>query len=291
MEKNTFGRVSTAMVTPMKDDLELDRVAVKKVAERLTRPGFNDTLVINGTTGESATTSDAEKFETLEIVVEAVGDRVSVIAGVGSADTRHSIKLAKDAKAAGANGLLLVTPYYSKPTQQGILEHFFAVADSTDLPVMLYDIPGRSGVGLVHETIVSAAEHPNITALKDAKGDMEAASWVVRDTDLALYSGEDALNLPMLSIGATGFVSVAGHFVANKLREMLEAYERGDILGANTIHAELLPLYKTIFLNPGAVSSKAGLAAEGLISDAVRAPYHRLHPTNLGPLASVLQAL
>lgn len=291
MATQIFGEVNTAMVTPMTEDRELDREAIIRIAEHLTRPGANDGLIVNGTTGESATTSDAEKAMALEAVVESVGDRVNVVAGVGSADTRHSIELAKQAEALGADGLLVVTPYYSKPSQQGILEHFLAVADATALPVMLYDIPGRSGVALSRDTIARASNHPNIRAIKDAKGDLEMASWVVRNTDLELYSGEDALNLPFLSIGAVGFVSVVGHFVADRLRTMKDAFDSGDHDLARNVHGDVLPLVEAIFTHPGAVSTKAGLALSGLSTDTVRLPYSRLNNKQVQELGEALREL
>lgn len=290
MTTHLFGSITTAMVTPFDADGELDLAASGDLAEFLTRDGWNDGLIVNGTTGEASTTSDAEKADLISAVVERVGDRVRITAGVGTADTRHSIRLAEQAAERGAHGLLVVTPYYSKPSQRGILEHLRAIADATDLPVMLYDIPGRSVVPLSQDTIVAAAEHPKIVALKDAKGDLEAASWVLRETDLAVYSGEDALNLPLLSIGATGFVSVAGHIVADRLRLMRDAYLAGEVARAAELHRELLPVYRGIFRIPGLVSAKAALTDLGIPASGVRRPLLPITPEEHDVLRADLRA-
>ncbi len=218
-----FGRVLTAMVTPFTADGALDLDGAQRLATHLVDAG-NDGLVINGTTGESPTTSDAEKSDLVRAVLEAVGERAHVVAGVGTNDTRHSIELARAAEKTGAHGLLTVTPYYNKPPQEGLYRHFAAIADATELPVMLYDIPGRSGVPISTETIVRLAEHPRIVANKDAKGDLGRASWAIARSGLAWYSGDDMLNLPLLSVGAVGFVSVVGHVVTPELRTLVEAY-------------------------------------------------------------------
>ncbi|MGA4543818.1 4-hydroxy-tetrahydrodipicolinate synthase [Uniformispora flossi] len=266
-----FGRVLTAMVTPFTAEGALDLDAAQRLAAHLVDAG-NEGLVVNGTTGESPTTSDTEKAQLVRAVVEAVGDRAFVIAGAGTNDTAHSIELAREAAAAGAHGLLLVTPYYSKPPQEGLYRHTVAVADATELPVMLYDIPGRTAVALETETIVRLAEHPRIIANKDAKADLGAASWVMARTDLAYYCGDDILNLPMLSIGAAGFVSVVGHVVAPELRALVDAYLSGDIAKAREIHLRLLPVYTGIFRTQGVILSKAALAAQGLITGTLRLP-------------------
>lgn len=266
-----FGTILTAMITPFDGSGDLDTTSASTVARYLTRPGWNDGLVVNGTTGESTTTTDAEKALLLEVVREAAPN-TTLVAGVGSADTRHSIQLAREAHAAGADALLVVTPYYLRPSQEGILSHFLAIADAVDLPVMLYDIPKRSGVPIEHATVLRAANHPNILAIKDAKGDLEEASWVLRDTDLLLYSGEDALNLPYLSIGATGFVSVAGHVAAPDLRAMYSAFTSGHPKLAREIHQALLPIYRGLFRAPGAASVKAALSLLGMETGVPRLP-------------------
>lgn len=268
-----FGSVITAMVTPFDDRGEPDDLGASTLAKWLTQPGWNDGIVVNGTTGESVTTSDAEKSSMVQWVAQAVRDRgTKVIAGVGAGDTRHSVELAIAAASQGADGLLVVAPYYSRPSQRGILEHFIAIADSTPLPVMLYDIPKRTGVAIEPDTFVAAAKHPRILAVKDAKGDLESSAWVMERTDLAYFSGDDALNLPLLSIGAVGFVSVVGHVVGNRLRDLLDCYRQGRVAEALEIHRELLPIYRGMFRSPAAASVKAALACQGLPGGPVRLP-------------------
>ncbi|MGJ9372602.1 4-hydroxy-tetrahydrodipicolinate synthase [Nesterenkonia sp. CF4.4] len=267
-----FGTVTTAMVTPFDESGQLDLEGTRDLARWLTRDGWNDGLVVNGTTGESISTTDAEKTLMVRTVSAAVGGRVSVIAGVGAGSTQHSIELAQAAAGAGADGLMVVAPYYSRPTQAGLLRHFTAVADSTSLPVMLYDIPQRTGVAISPETLVAAAEHPKIVAVKDAKGDLASSSWVMSHTDLNYYSGEDALNLPMLSIGAVGFVSVVGHVAADMLRHMLDCHQLGRPTQAAAIHRQLLSTYTGMFRAPAAATVKAALAMRGLPAGPLRMP-------------------
>ncbi|MFI9205853.1 4-hydroxy-tetrahydrodipicolinate synthase [Streptomyces sp. NPDC053048] len=284
-----FGRVLTAMVTPFTADGALDLDGAQRLAAHLVDAG-NDGLVVNGTTGESPTTSDAEKAQLVRAVVEAVGDRAHVVAGAGTNDTRHSIELARAAEQAGAHGLLVVTPYYNKPPQEGLRRHFTAVADATGLPVMLYDIPGRSGVQIETETMVRLAEHPRIVANKDAKGDLAAAGWAMARSGLAWYSGDDMLNLPLLSIGATGFVSVVGHVVASELRALVEAYRSGDVDKAAEIHRRLLPVYTGMFRTQGVMTTKAALALQGLPAGPLRLPLIGLTPEETEQLKSDLAA-
>lgn len=266
-----FGRVLTAMVTPFTADGALDLDGAQRLAVHLVDAG-NEGLILNGTTGESPTTSDAEKTQLVRAVVEAVGDRAHVVAGAGTNDTRHSVELARAAEQAGAHGLLAVTPYYSKPPQEGLLRHFTAIADATGLPVMLYDIPGRSGVPIGTETIVRLAEHPRIVANKDAKGDLGRASWAIARSRLAWYSGDDMLNLPLLSVGAVGFVSVVGHLVSPELRAMLEAHLAGDVAKATEIHQKLLPVFTGMFRTQGVITAKAALALQGQPAGPLRLP-------------------
>ncbi|KRV51064.1 4-hydroxy-tetrahydrodipicolinate synthase [Wenjunlia vitaminophila] len=266
-----FGRVLTAMVTPFTADGAVDVDGAQRLAAHLVDAG-NDGLVLSGTTGESPTTSDVEKTELIRAVLEAVGDRAFVLAGVGTNDTAHTIELARRAEAAGAHGLLAVTPYYNRPPQEGLYRHFTAVADATDLPVMLYDIPGRSGVPIETETLVRLAEHPRIVANKDAKGDLGAASWVIARSGLAWYSGDDMLNLPLLSIGAVGFVSVVGHVVTPELRLLVDAFTSGDVSKAAEIHQRLLPVYTGVFRTQGVITCKAALDLLGLPAGPLRLP-------------------
>ncbi|MGW7447692.1 4-hydroxy-tetrahydrodipicolinate synthase [Kitasatospora sp. NPDC054795] len=284
-----FGRVLTAMVTPFTADGALDLDGAQRLATHLVDSG-NDGLVVNGTTGESPTTSDAEKAQLVRAVVEAVGDRAHVVAGVGTNDTHHSVELARQAEAAGANGLLVVTPYYSKPPQEGLYRHNAAVADATGLPVMLYDIPGRSGVALSHETLVRLGEHPRIVANKDAKGDLGAAAWAIARSDLAWYSGDDILNLPLLSVGAVGVVSVVGHVVAGDLRAMIEAFLAGDVVKATSIHQRLLPVFSGMFRTQGVILGKAALELQGLPAGPLRLPLVGATPEEIERLKQDLAA-
>jgi 4-hydroxy-tetrahydrodipicolinate synthase len=254
-----FGRVLTAMVTPFDAGGGIDVPAAQQLAADLVDLG-NDGLVVNGTTGESPTTSDAEKAALVRAVVEAVGDRAVVVAGVGTNDTRHSVALAEQADAAGADGLLVVTPYYSKPPQPALVAHFRTVADATGLPVMLYDIPGRAGVRLSADTLRALGEHPRIVANKDAADDPFAAAQRIVDSGLAWYSGDDGLNLPLLAVGAAGFVSVVGHFAADRIAALARAYLAGEVDQARRLHAGLLPLIVAIMTHTqGAIATKAGL--------------------------------
>ncbi|MCH9814909.1 MAG: 4-hydroxy-tetrahydrodipicolinate synthase [Actinomycetia bacterium] len=260
-----FGRVLTAMVTPLDDNGGLDHAAAAQLAVDLVDLG-NDGLVLNGTTGESPTTSDAEKAALIRTVVDAVQGRAVVVAGTGTNDTAHSIELSQQAVAAGADGLLLVTPYYNKPSQDGLIAHFRAVADATSAPVMLYDIPGRSAVALRTETLLRLAEHPRIVANKDAKGDPFAAQRVMSQSALVYYSGDDALNLPLLSVGASGFVSVVGHLVADRLAAMFAAYSSGDVAAAREISDSMVPIIVGVMTRAqGAVMVKAALDLLGRV--------------------------
>jgi 4-hydroxy-tetrahydrodipicolinate synthase len=267
-----FGRLLTAMVSPFRADGSLDAEGAARLATYLVDDQANDALVINGTTGESPTTSDGEKEQLIRAVVEAVGDRAKVVAGVGTNDTRHTIELAAIAEKAGAHGLLVVTPYYNKPPQAGLQRHFTAVADATGLPMLIYDIPHRSGVPVDTETLVRLAEHPRIVGVKDAKGDLTATSWVTKRTDLAFYSGEDAVTLPLLSVGAVGVVGTSTHLCGPSTKEMIQAYERGDVAEALALHHRFLPLFLGIFRTQGVILVKAAMNARGLPGGPVRAP-------------------
>ena len=266
-----FGTVLTAMVTPFHQDGSLDLDGAAALAEHLVDQG-NDGLVINGTTGEAPTTTDDEKERLLRAVVEAVGGRAHVVAGVGTYDTASTCELARQAEKAGAAALLVVTPYYSRPPQEGLLNHFTTVADATGLPTMLYDLPGRTGTPITSETLLRLAEHERVVAVKDAKDDLVASAYVLANTDLAFYSGTDALNLPLLAIGASGYVSVVSHLFAARLRDLADAYFVGDVVKAREINAALIPAYEGLFRTQGVITVKAALAALGLPSGPVRPP-------------------
>src|SRR5919206_1949849 len=285
-----FGRVLTAMVTPLTEDGTVDLAGAQELAAHLVDRCAHDGLVIAGTTGESPTLSDAEQRSVLEVVLDAVGDRATVIAGVGTNDTAHSIEKAQTAARLGVDGLLVVTPYYNKPTQAGLMRHFTAVADATDLPVMLYDIPPRSVVPIAVETLVRAAEHPRIVAVKDAKGDFGAVSWTLARTDLAYYSGEDMLNFPLLALGAVGVVSVVGHLVGPRLAELIAAVESGDLVKARAVNESLLPVYTGIFRTQGVIMVKAALRELGLPAGPVRPPLVDATPEQIAQLRADLAA-
>ncbi|HBJ72704.1 MAG TPA: 4-hydroxy-tetrahydrodipicolinate synthase [Actinobacteria bacterium] len=267
-----FGYTLSAMVTPFRDDGSLDLEGAQELAAHLVDNLGHDGLVINGTTGESPTKTDEEDVAVLRAVVQAVGDRATIIAGVGTNDTAHSIGAARAAAAVGAHAVMAVTPYYNRPSQAGLLAHFHAIADATDLPMITYDIPKRTGTAIETDTFVRIAEHPRIIANKDAKGDLEAAQWVMARTDLAWYSGDDALNLPLLCLGAVGMISVVGHLVGDRLSEMAQAVREGDLELARKINTSLLPVYTGVFRAQGVVTIKAALAHLGLPSGPVRLP-------------------
>jgi 4-hydroxy-tetrahydrodipicolinate synthase len=283
-----FGRLLTAMVTPFTDDGEIDLTGAAELATYLVDELGHDGLVISGTTGESPTTSDTEKAVLLEAVVDAVGDRCHVLAGVGTFDTAHTLELAAAAEKTGAAGLLLVTPYYSRPPQSGLLAHFRAVADSTGLPVMLYDIPHRSGVPIATDTLLALAEHPRIVAVKDAKGDLQASGQVMAATDLAYYSGDDAMTLPLLSVGGVGVVGTSTHFSGLGMRELMGAYVGGDPAAALASHRRLLPILTGVFVTQGCIMVKAGLQLQGRGNGRVRPP---MPPATEAETASLRDAL
>jgi 4-hydroxy-tetrahydrodipicolinate synthase len=285
-----FGRVLTAMVTPLAEDGSIDLAGAQELAAHLVDRQAHDGLVVFGTTGESPTISDGEQHAVLEVVMDAVGDRATVIAGVGTNDTAHSIEKARSAARLGVHGLLVVTPYYNRPPQEGLLRHFTAVADSTDLPVMLYDIPPRSSIPIEVETLVRAAEHPRIVAVKDAKSDLGAVAWTLARTDLAYYSGEDMLNLPLLSLGAVGVVSVVGHLVGPRLAELIAAVESGDLGAARAINQSLLPVYTGIFRSQGVIMVKAALRELALPAGPVRPPLVDATPEQVAQLRKDLIA-
>ena len=284
-----LGTVLTAMVTPFAPDGSVDTATAARLATRLVDSGC-DGLVVSGTTGESPTTTDAEKLTLLRAVLEAVGDRARIIAGAGTYDTAHSVHLAKACAAEGAHGLLIVTPYYSRPPQSGLVAHFRAVADATDLPVVLYDIPPRSMIPIEWDTLRTLSAHPNIVAVKDAKGDLLGASQLMAETGLAYYSGDDALNLPWLAVGAVGFVSVWGHLAAGPLRDMLTAFNSGDLATARKISVTLAPLNAAQTRLGGVTLSKAGLRLQGFDAGDPRLPQMPATESQLKELAADMRS-
>ncbi len=277
------------MATPFTADGTLDTATAARLASRLVDAGC-DGLVLSGTTGESPTTTDDEKIRLLNAVLGAVGDRARIIAGAGTYDTAHSVHLARACAAEGAHGLLVVTPYYSRPPQSGLVAHFSAVADATDLPVVVYDIPPRSVVPIEWSTLRTLARHPNIVAVKDAKGDLHGAAQVMAETGLAYYSGDDSLNLPWLAVGAVGFVSVWGHLAAGQLRDMLTAFNSGDLATARKIAVALGPLNAAQNRLGGVTLVKAGLRLQGFDIGEPRLPQMPATADQCDELAEDLRA-
>ena len=267
-----FGRMLTAMITPMTADGGVDYDGAARLATYLVDEMRNDGLVISGTTGESPTTTDAEKERLLRAVIEAVGDRAAVVAGVGTNDTAHTCELARQAEQAGADALLVVTPYYNKPAQDALAAHFTSVADSTELPVIVYDVPHRTAVAVATDTLIRLAQHPRIVAVKDAKGDIAASSQVLAHTDLAYYSGDDPMTLPLLAIGGIGIISVTAHVVGDRIIEMISAFANGRNAEASKLHLSMLPVNVGLFRNQAAVLTKAAMDLLGLPGGGVRGP-------------------
>ncbi|MFE6461343.1 4-hydroxy-tetrahydrodipicolinate synthase [Streptomyces cinereoruber] len=285
-----FGRALCAMITPFAPDGALDLDAAGVLAVRLVAEGC-DGLVLNGTTGESPTTTDAEKTALVRAVREAVGPGPSVLAGVGSADTAHTAGLARAAEEAGADGLLVVTPYYSRPPQAAVEAHFLKAADATGLPVMVYDVPGRTGTRVEPATMRRLAAHPRIVAVKDCAYDLLGSARLIAETGLAYYSGCEELNLPLYAVGGAGYVSTVANVVPRRLRAVLDAFDAGDTAGAARLNARLLPLAERMMASglPGTVTVKAllgGLPREPLLpadretADGLRALHEALLSTD-----------
>ncbi len=287
-----FGHVVTAMVTPFDAAGGVDYPRAATLARRLV-DGGNDGLVIAGTTGESPTLSDEEKIRLFGTVKDAVGDRAKVIAGTGTYDTAHSIHLSKEAHRAGADGLLLVNPYYNRPSQDGLFAHFRTVAESTPLPVMLYNIPSRTGVNCMPDTIARLAEVPNIVAVKEAAGSLDQVSEIrVRTPDrFLIYSGDDSLTLPKLAVGAVGVVSVAGNLVAGDIQQMIRAFFAGRVADALRMHRRLWPLFKVLFITTNPVPVKAAMRLAGFDCGRVRLPLVDATAKEEEQVRTVLQSL
>ncbi|SEC10037.1 4-hydroxy-tetrahydrodipicolinate synthase [Paramicrobacterium humi] len=271
--ENPFGQVLVALVTPFTADGEVDWPGVEKLIDDVVAGGA-DGIVVTGTTGETSTLTDPEKIRLVEVGKSVAAGRARIITGGGSNETAHAIELYKASERAGADGVMIVTPYYNKPTQAGVLTHFRLIADATDLPVILYDIPGRTGIPLTYETIVRASQHPNIRAVKDAKGDFAQVSRVLNQTDLMYFSGDDANALPHMAIGATGLIGVTANITARPYREMVDAVNAGDLHTATAAHKRLEPLVRAVMTHvPGTVSTKYILHGLGRIeSPRVRLP-------------------
>ena len=287
-----FGANLVAMVTPMQPDGTISETGVVNLVDHLLTTGC-DGIVVNGTTGESPTLTEAETTRLVRAVAAQSKNQARVIAGVGTYDTADSVHRAREAEAAGADALLLVSPYYSKPTQAGVVAHCVAVADATELPVMLYDIPARTGIAMEESTLIELAGHPKIRAVKDAKGDLFEAMSVMSRTSLAYYCGIDELNLPYLACGATGVVSVVGNVVADRNAELIRAVRNSDLDSARKIQNSLITLVDTIMrTSQGAVMAKAALAELGIIPHAtVRLPLLESPPPHLQRLADALATI
>ncbi len=287
-----LGRVLTAMVTPFDQNLQVNYAAAQELATRLIEAG-SDGLVVAGTTGESPTLSKAEKLQLFRAVAEAVGSKGTVIAGTGSYDTAESIELTKEAEKTGVDGVLLVAPYYNKPPQEGLYRHFKAIAQATSLPVVIYNIPSRTSVNVSVETLIRLAELPNIVAVKESTGNMAQVSEIFEKApaDFQIYSGDDALTLPVLSVGGVGVISVAAHLVGRKIQAMISAYLHGDVSVAARINAELSPLNRTLFINTNPIMIKAACNLLGFKTGDLRPPLVEASPKDIETLRQVLRDL
>jgi 4-hydroxy-tetrahydrodipicolinate synthase len=287
-----FGKVSTAMVTPFDQKGNIDFAKTTQLVNFLIKNG-TDSLVIAGTTGESPTLTTEEKVALFKHVVSVANKRVPVIAGTGSNNTKQSIDLTKKAAEAGVDAIMLVAPYYSKPNQEGLYQHFKAIAESTELPVMLYNIPGRSAVNISVDTIIRLSEINNVVAVKEASGDLDAMTAIIANTsdDFALYSGDDGLTLPVLAIGGNGIVSVASHIIGPEMQSMVRAYESGNHKEAAKLHQQLLPVMKSLFQVPSPTPVKTALQLKGLDVGSVRLPLVPLTEKERNSLIEALKAL
>lgn len=286
-----FGKVSTAMITPFDKNNNIDFQKTTMLIDYLINHG-SDSLVVTGTTGESPTLSNEEKIALIKHTVKEVNGRVPVVAGTGSNNTNASIKLTKQAEEAGVDAIMLVVPYYNKPSQEGLYQHFKAIIDSTSLPVMLYNIPGRSAVNMSVDTIVRLSEIPNVVAVKEASGSLEAMAEIISRTkeDFALYSGDDGLTLPALAIGADGVVSVASHIIGDEMQEMIKSYLSGETAAAAEQHRKLLPIMKQLFTAPNPSPVKTALQFKGLDVGSVRLPLLPLTSSERSELMEVIQS-
>jgi 4-hydroxy-tetrahydrodipicolinate synthase len=287
-----FGQVLTAMVTPFDQHGEIDYNATRTLVNYLIANG-TDGLVVAGTTGESPTLTTEEKVSLFKFVVDVAAGRVPIIAGTGSNNTRASISLTKQAEEAGVDGIMLVTPYYNKPSQEGMYQHFKAIAEATSLPVMLYNIPGRSVVNLSVETLVRLSEIRNIVAVKEASGNLDDMAEIISQTpaDFTLYSGDDGLAIPVLAIGGAGVISVASHIIGNEMQEMVTLFKDGRVQEAAVLHRNLLPIMKALFAAPNPSPVKAALNLQGVQVGGVRLPLIPLNEDETSVLQNVLEAV
>ena len=287
-----FGRVLTAMVTPFTDSGEVDYTEVKRLAQHLIENG-NDSILACGTTAETPTLTHDEKINIVKAVKEAVGDKVPVLVGTGTNNTGTTIEATKEMEAAGADGVLVVAPYYNKPSQEGLYQHFKAVAESTTLPVVLYNIPGRCGINMSPELIARLAQIPNIVAVKEAGGSIEQVSQIRQlvDDDFIIYSGDDSLTLPMMSVGAYGVISVAGHVIGKEIHAMVDAYVEGRVAEAAEWHKKLYPMFKNLFITSNPVPVKYALSQVGFGNGKVRLPLVEANDAEKAIVQSTMQNL
>jgi len=287
-----FGRVLTAMVTPFNNDYSVNYDTAAKLAKHLVANG-NDGLVIAGSTGEAATMTNDEKLKLFSVVLDAVGDKATIIAGTGSNDTFASIDMTKKAEKLGVHGAMVVAPYYNKPPQEGFYQHFKMIAEATSLPLLVYNVPGRTASNILPATVARLATIPNIVAIKEASGSLEQVSEIVRLTppDFNVYSGDDALTLPILSVGGCGIISVAGHIVGVKMQEMIQAFFAGDIKTAQARHHELMPFFKVIFITTNPIPIKAAVNLIGFASGPLRPPLITITPSEIEQLQSVMKSI
>jgi len=292
VKKMNVGNISTAMITPFDSKGNVDFQKLSTLIDYLLKNG-TDSLVVAGTTGESPTLSTEEKIALFEFTVKEVNGRVPVIAGTGSNNTKDSIKLTKKAEEAGVDCVMLVTPYYNKPSQEGMYRHFKAIAEETSLPVMLYNVPGRTVASLAPETAIRLAEIPNISAIKEASGDLDAITKIIAETpeDFYVYSGDDGLTLPILAVGGRGVVSVASHIVGSDMQQMIKNYTNGQTATAALIHQKLQPIMKELFKAPNPAPVKTALQLKGLDVGSVRLPLIPLNEDERLSLSSVISEL
>lgn len=285
----SFGRILTAMVTPFNDDYSVNYEQAAKLAQYLVENG-SDGLVVAGSTGEAATLGIEEKLKLFETVMEAVGDKATIIAGTGSNDTRASIKMTQEAERLGVHGAMLVGPYYNKPPQEGFYQHFKAIATATKLPIILYNVPGRTASNILPETIERLSQIDNIVAVKEASGNLDQVSEIIRITpdDFMVYSGDDSLTLPILALGGAGIISVASHIVGVKMQQMILAFESGNLAKAQSIHNELLPFFKVIFITTNPIPIKAAVNLIGQSAGPLRLPLIAPAENELAKIKSVM---
>ena len=288
----SFGRVLTAMITPFNEDYSVNYKAAAELAKYLVAHG-NDGLVVAGSTGESATLGADEKLKLFNTVLEAVGDKATVIAGTGSNDTLASIHLTQEAEKLGVHGAMLVGPYYNKPPQEGFYQHFKMIAERTGLPLIVYNVPGRTASNILPPTIARLSEIPNIVAVKEASGSLDQVSEIVRTArpGFQVYSGDDGLTLPILSVGGCGIISVAGHVVAERMQEMIGAYLTGNVKLAQEIHSELMPFFKVIFVTTNPIPIKTAVNLMGLPGGSFRPPMVPATAVETEQLRTVMRSL